>query len=295
MPLSENSLGRSLSDVFAKTVRREPAKGYLEIDIGLISPPGSNPRQEFNQAPLDELTASIKQHGILQPLVVMKREGGYEILSGERRFRAALAAGLAKVPVVIREENNPQHQAELRLVENIQRENLNPIELAQAYQSLIERHGLTHEEMADRLSKERSSITNSLRLLTLAKEIQQSVIAGDLSVGHAKALLSVADPAWRKTLANRIISEDLSVREAERLAKAGPPSAKAGARAAKPPHLQELETNLYHLFGTRVSVKERNGKGSMVLHFDSRDHFQRLVSIMDRFVKQANASGGTTP
>jgi ParB family transcriptional regulator, chromosome partitioning protein len=295
MPLSENSLGRSLGDVFAKTVRREPAKGYLELDIGLVSPPASNPRQEFNQAPLDELTASIKQHGILQPLVVMKREGGYEILSGERRFRAALAAGLAKVPVVIREENNPRHQAELRLVENIQREDLNPIELAKAYQSLIEQHGLTHEEMADRLSKERSSISNSLRLLTLAKELQQAMIAGDLSVGHAKALLAVADPAWRKTLANRIISEGLSVREAERLAKAGPPLAKAGARPAKPPHLHELETNLYHLFGTRVSVKERNGKGSMVLHFDSRDHFQRLVSIMDRFVKQANASGGTTP
>src|SRR5580698_9254168 len=126
MALSDNSLGRSLSEVFAKTVRREPVKGYLEVDITLVAPPSLNPRQDFDAQALQELAASVRQHGILQPIVVIKRDAGYEVLSGERRLRAAKLAGLIKIPVVVRDETNPQHLAELRLIENIQRENLNP-------------------------------------------------------------------------------------------------------------------------------------------------------------------------
>ena len=293
MSLSDNSLGRSLSDVFAKTVRRDPPKGYLEVDIGLVSPPRANPRQDFDDQALDELAASLLQHGMLQPIVVLKREVGYEVLSGERRLRAAKKAGLAKVPVVVREESDAQHQAELRLIENIQRENLNPIELAEAYQALIEQHGLTHEALADRLNKERSSISNALRLLALPEELRALVRSQALSLGHAKVLAGMTDRAWQLTVARRIRDEELSVRATERLAKEGAPAA-ADAPAApgsKPPHLRELETNLFHLFGTRVSVKEKGGKGAMTLHFDSKDHFQRVVAIMDRIIKQANAGG----
>ncbi len=233
---------------------------------------------------------------MLQPIVVMKREVGYEILSGERRYRAAKIAGLVKVPVVVREENDPQHVAELRLIENIQRENLNPIELAKAYQALIDQHGLTHEALADRVHKVRSSITNGLRLLTLPDVLQEGVVAGRLSLGHAKVLLGVTDPAWQLALATQVMENGSSVRELERLIAAGPPATvPVSAKAAKPPHLRELETNLYHLFGTRVKVKERGGKGAMTLYFDSKDHFQRVVAIMDRIVKQANAGGPNAP
>ncbi len=293
MALSDNSLGRSLSDVFAKTVRREQPKGYLEIDLGMIVPPSSNPRTDFDSHALEELAASLRLHGMLQPIVVMKREVGYEVLSGERRYRAAKLAGMITVPVVVREENDPQHQAELRLIENIQRENLNAIELAKAYQALIETHGLTHEGLADRLNKERSGITNNLRLLGLPDELQVLVSTGALAMGHARALVAVADRDWQRALAQRVIDEGLSVREVERLSKAGPALSPISdpAREVKPPHLRELETNLFHLFGTRVTVKERSGKGSMTLHFESKDHFQRVVAIMDRIVKQANTSG----
>jgi ParB family chromosome partitioning protein len=293
MALSDNSLGRSLSEVFAKTVRREPVKGYLEVDITLIAPPGLNPRQDFDAQALQELAASVRQHGILQPIVVIKRESGYEVLSGERRLRAAKLAGLTKIPVVVRDETNPQHLAELRLIENIQRENLNPIELAQAYQALIDQHQLTHEALADRLNKERSSISNSVRLLTLPVELRALIASGALSAGHAKVLAGISAGAWQRAVAQQTIDQGLSVRAVERLAKAGPPT--ISRTSGKSAHVKELETNLFHLFGTRVVVKERSGKGSLTLHFDSHDHFQRVVAIMDRIVKQANAGDVKPP
>jgi len=295
MAFAEHGLGKSLSDVFARTPRKEPSKGFIEVDIAAIIPPLENPRKQFDAQSLRELASSIALHGILQPIVVMRRDSSYEVLSGERRYRAAKMAGLTKVPVVIRDVEQPQHLAELRLIENIQRENLNPIELAKAYQALIDQHGLTHEELAERLSKERSGISNSLRLLTLPEQIQDEVSAGALSHGHAKALLSVTTPSWLLTLARKAIEEHLSVREVEALAKEGPPASapEPAASVTKAPHIQELETNLFHLFGTRVAIKERNGKGSLTLRFDSRDHFQRVIAILDRVMKQANQPPGS--
>jgi ParB family chromosome partitioning protein len=290
MSLSDNTLGRSLSDVFAKTVRREPLRGYLEVDLGLILPPGKNPRTDFDSKALDELAASIRQHGVLQPIVVLKRDVGYEIISGERRWRAAKLAGLAKVPVVVRDEQDPKHVAELRLVENIQRENLNPIELARAFQSLLDEHGLTHDALADRVNKERSSITNVLRLLSLPETLQTLVAEGGISTGHAKVLLGLSEPRHQEELARRVVAEQLSVRELERLTRI-PRSGGAKGAKGKLPHLRELEDNLARLFGTRVQVTEREGKGAITLHFADRDHFQRLVAIMDRFVKQSTAKG----
>ena len=290
MALSDSSLGRNLSEVLAKTVRRDPPKGYLEVDIGLLSPSKTNPRTEFNEAALAELSQSIATHGILQPIVVLRRDVGYEILSGERRYRAALLAGLTRVPVVVRDEEDPQHLAELRLIENLQRADLSALEVARAYQALIDQHELTHDEVASRVNKDRSSVTNSLRVLALPAEIQGLLAEGGLTLGHAKALLAVADPVWQLSLARQAAAEQMSVRTVEQLARQGPPQPAAAAVApapAKPGHIAELESNLKLLFGTTVTVKEKaGGKGTMTLHFHSRDHFQRVVAIMERFCRQ---------
>jgi len=286
MSLADNSLGRSLQDVFARTPRREGGKGYLEVELGMLTPPKANPRTDFDEASLRELADSIRQHGLLQPIVVLRREVGFEILSGERRWRAAKLAGLAKVPVVVREESDPQHQAELRLIENIQRADLNAMELARAYQALIDEHGLTHEALAARLNKERVTISNALRLLGLPEEVQRLVAAGELTAGHARALLAVQDRARLSELARHAIAHGLSVREVERLVKQPAPG--AAAAPAKPPHIRELEENLQHLFGSKVGIREQGGKGAITVHFESKDHYLRVVTLLERFIRQAN-------
>ncbi len=286
MTLADNTLGRSLQDVFARTPRREGGKGYLEVELGLITPPKDNPRTDFDEAKLRELAESLKLHGVLQPIVVLRREVGFEILSGERRWRAAKLAGLAKVPVVVRDETDPQHQAELRLIENIQREQLNALELSRAYQALIDEHGLTHEALATRLNKERATISNALRLLALPDEVQRLVAAGDLSAGHARALLAIEDRSRMVELARQAVANGLSVREVERLAKLPAPG--STEPAGKPPHIKELEENLQHLFGSKVGIREKNGKGAITVHFESKDHYLRVVTLLERFIRQAN-------
>ncbi len=287
MAFADHGLGKSLTEVFAKTPRRDAGKGFLEVDLGLLLPPSHNPRTVFDDAALEELASSIRQHGILQPIVVTKREAGYEIISGERRFRAAKRAGLTKVPVVVREGgDDPREVAELRLIENIQRENLNPIELGRAYQALIHDHGLTQEQVAEQVGKERSSVANNLRLLTLPVALQHEVSSGALTQGHAKALLACADDAWRLRLGRQIIEEGLSVRDTERLAKRGPGQAPPEG-PGKPAHIKELEANLLRLFGTKVKIKEKGGKGTLSIQFVGKEQFQRVVTLLDRAFKQA--------
>jgi len=287
MAFADHGLGKSLTEVFAKTPRRDAGKGFLEVDLGLLLPPSHNPRTVFDEGALEELASSIRQHGILQPIVVTKREAGYEIISGERRFRAAKRAGLTKVPVVIREGGDDAREvAELRLIENIQRENLNPIELGRAYQALIHDHGLTQEQVAEQVGKERSSVANSLRLLALPEALQHEVSSGALTQGHAKALLACLDDAWRLRLGRQIIEEGLSVRDTERLAKRGPGQAPPEG-PGKPAHIRELEANLLRLFGTKVKIKEKGGKGTLSIQFVGKEQFQRVVTLLDRAFKQA--------
>lgn len=289
MALNDASLGRSIQDVLAKTVRREPSRGYLEVDLAAITPSPRNPRAHYAEDALAELAESIAAHGILQPIVVVRREIGYEIVSGERRYRAAAMAGLSKVPVVIREEDDPQHLAELRLVENLQRSDLNPIELSEGLQVLIDEHGLTHDEVAGRVNKDRSTISNLLRLTALPAPIKAYLVAGTLGIGHAKALLAIADAAWQQRVATMAAEQQWSVREVERLARLGPSALTAPSPAAKPAHIKELEANLKLLFGTTVTVREKaSGAGDITLRFHGKEQFNRVVAIMDRFVKQAN-------
>ncbi len=299
MALNDNSLGKTMSKVFAKTQRRDTAsgRGTLEVDLNLIIPSKANPRKTIDADHLDELAQSISTHGILQPLVVVKRGGGYEIIAGERRYRAARKAGLAKVPVVVHDTASEEELCELRLIENIQREDLNAIELAQAYQSLIKDYGLTQEQVATQVGKNRSSITNCLRLLTLPAPLQELVANDALSMGHARALLPLDDLPQQRALANRIINEGISVRETERLVRQRAHTAKADHSApdqtrkgGKPSHIKELESNLYRLFGAPVSIRERDGKGSLTIHFETKGAFKQIVEVLDDAFRQAQRS-----
>lgn len=193
--------------------------GELMVKISLVEPNRNQPRKMFDKDSLDELTKSVKQYGVLQPIIVKKIGNRYEIVAGERRWRAAQAAGLAEVPVVVRDYDD-QKAKEIAIIENIQRTDLNPIEEALAYKSLIEEYNLTQEELSDKVSKNRSTITNSLRLLKLSKNIQQYMIDGQISSGHARALLSLEDEGKRELLALDIMKRNLSVRDTEKAAKA---------------------------------------------------------------------------
>ncbi|TVR42142.1 MAG: ParB/RepB/Spo0J family partition protein [Planctomycetota bacterium] len=298
----ELGLGQGLREVLARTPRRTNERnGQMgnEVEIGLIRPPGANPRTRFDEATLEELASSIRQHGMLQPIVVMRKEGGgYEIVAGERRWRAAKKLGLEKVPVVVREDDGPRHLAELRLVENIQRENLNPIELALAYRSLQDEHGLSHEELAVRLGKDRTSIANTTRLLQLPKVVCDDVAAGRLSMGHAKALLSLPDAPAITEVAQRAIEEGWSVRETERQCRLWGRATRGQSKNVTPA-IRELEANLFRLLGAPVAIKEGGGgKGAVTVKFQSKQQFQRIIEVFDRVCKEAArnpegpASGG---
>lgn len=287
----ELGLGQSLSDVLARTPRRSaegPAGSATnEIDIGLIRPPATNPRQHFDEAALNDLASSIKQHGFLQPILVMRKEAGFEIIAGERRWRAARKLGLERVPVVIREDDGPRHLAELRLVENIQRENLNPLELARAYVALQEEHGLSQEELAVRLGKDRSSISNTTRLLQLPRAVGEDLANGRLSMGHAKALLGLPDAAAQLEMAQRAVDEGWSVRECERQCRLYGRHPRGPAKAVSS-NIRELEANLFRLLGTPVKVKERGGgKGTISVSFNNKQQFQRVVEVFDKVCKDA--------
>jgi ParB family transcriptional regulator, chromosome partitioning protein len=289
MPFGNDSgLGKSIADVLRTTPKSKDAnRGFLEVDLDSIRPPAENPRRLFKQEELEELAASIRIHGILQPLVVLKRAGGYEILSGERRFRAAKMLDLDRVPVVVRDVDDEQQCAELRLIENIQREDLNPVELAQAYIELLEIHGLTQEQLADRLGKKRSSIANSLRLLTLPKELLQALVDTEITMGHAKVLLSLDNKEQQKALALRIANEGLSVRALELLvAQQQGKTNGSSKRPAPAPHIRELEENLQRLFGCKVKVKEKRGKGNLTVFFESASEFQDLIAKMDELLRK---------
>jgi ParB family chromosome partitioning protein len=267
-------------------------RGMLEIDLALIVPHQNNPRKTFDQDALQELAESIRTHGILQPLVVRKEGPAYEIIAGERRYRAAQLAGLARVPVVVREEADERQLAELRLIENIQRADLNPIEIAEAYKTLLEEHGLTQEDLAQRLGKDRSSVSNSIRLLTLPSGVRRLVADGRLSMGHARCLVTVDDDELRQDLAQRVQAEGWSVRTLEqqvrqRASQSGEaaPRQSRGKRS-KPPHIKELEENLLRLFGRPVEVTERGGKGTMAVHFHTKGDFKRMIDVTDRMLQE---------
>ncbi|MCD7737748.1 MAG: ParB/RepB/Spo0J family partition protein [Lachnospiraceae bacterium] len=258
----------------------------LNVRITKVEPNRSQPRKNFDEASLQELADSIKQFGVITPIIVQDRQTHYEIVAGERRWRAARMAGLKEIPVIVRQYTDTE-LAEIALIENIQREDLNPVEEAYAYQRLIEEFHLKQEEVAEVVSKSRTAVTNSLRLLKLSEPVLQMLSRDELSMGQARALLSINDEQKQLELAQRIVKDGLSVREVEKAVKNLNKEPKPSAPKEKDEQLEIIyknyENSLTQTLGTRVSIVDKGkGRGKMEIEFYSADDFER---IMDRITR----------
>jgi ParB family transcriptional regulator, chromosome partitioning protein len=279
-------LGRGLSALIPGAPEAgEASGGLLEVPATAIAPNPKQPRSRFDDETLRELAASIREVGILQPIVVRKAGDGYEVVTGERRLRAAKLAGLATVPVVLRDSDDSDLLREA-LIENIHREDLNPIELAEAFRQLLEDLGLKQEELADRVGVSRSHIANTIRLLALPLEVQQLLTDDRITAGHARALLALGDADAITSLSLRIAAEDLSVRETEDIvrrfieapADSQPRKKEAAPEAGTDPSLGEVEEILSEQLATRVVIRMGRKKGQVVIDFGSADDLERIVS-----------------
>jgi len=273
------ALGKGLSALIPEADRLDDEQAaFFQCPIETISPNPNQPRQRFSSIELDEMAASVREKGVITPLLVSRRtDGGYQLIAGERRWRAAQKAGLERVPVVVRDAT-PLEALELALIENIHRTDLNPIEEAAAYHHLLEQSGSTQEDLAKRLGKDRSSITNLVRLLKLPKGIQQDVMDGRLSMGHARLLAGMKDHPAQKALRDAIVKRGLSVRQAEALAKkTKSPSGAVGKKTSADPYVRSLEDRLKRSLGTKVEIRSRRGQGRITLHFYSDEELDRLV------------------
>jgi ParB family chromosome partitioning protein len=260
-----------------------PGAQLREVAVDDVVPNPKQPRQVFDDEALEELTHSVREFGLLQPIVVRERaDGGYELIMGERRLRAARAAGMDTVPAIVRDTTD---DALLRdaLLENIHRVQLNPLEEAAAYQQLLEEFGATHEELASRIGRSRSQVTNTIRLMKLPVKVQTRVAAGVISAGHARALLGLQDADAQDALATRIVAEGLSVRateEAVAVAAAEQPAAKRRTRKITAPGVEDLAGRLSDVFETKVKVQIGRAKGRIVVEFGSVDDLQRIIGLM---------------
>jgi len=278
----KTALGRGLGALIPGIENEEDEKkqDYFYCDIDLIRPNRFQPRSVFSEDDLQELSESIKNQGILQPLLVRRDESGYELIAGERRLRAAKRAGLSQVPVVIKRVSD-EKLLEMSLVENIQRENLNPIEEAEAYQSLISRLNLTQDQAAARVGKSRSAVANFLRLRQLPDQIKTSIIDGSLSMGHARALLGAESSAQQLGAWRAVITKGLSVRETENLVrrlKAQKKKPRVTADRSEQIYLAGLAEDLSRHFGTKILIKKDGQKGKVEIEFYSNDDLERLIN-----------------
>ena len=281
--MKKRSLGRGLDSLIPKNLETE-STGYQMVSTDLLKPNPSQPRKQFEQGALEELAESIKENGVIQPLVVRKKNGGFEIVAGERRWRAAKIARLEKLPVVIRTATD-QDVAELTLIENIQREDLNPIEEAEAYEKLAERFELTHEEIAKKTGKNRSVITNQLRLLKLSEKAKEALVSGAITVGHARALLAASSPGQMDSLLGEVLKKDLTVRRTEALVKkqnrdAGPSAEPVPEEPEEDIFTRELTEELSGKFSTKVRISHNKTKGKIEIEYYSPEELERIVGIL---------------
>ena len=254
------------------------------LRITEIEPNKGQPRKNFNEDALEELADSIKQFGLIQPLVVQKRDGYYEIIAGERRWRAAKKAGLKEVPVIIRDYTD-EEMMEIALIENLQREDLNPIEEAQAYKKLINDYKLKQDEIAEKVSKSRVAITNSMRLLKLSEKVQDMIVDEMISSGHGRALLALNDKKMQEELANRIFDEKLSVRETEQIVKAlnNPKEKKNKEEYSDNFVYEKIENEFKEIIGTNVSIKRKSqDKGKIEIEYYSTEDLERIIDLMKK-------------
>lgn len=276
-------LGTNLDALIPLTVNQETVGSQEEVSLSSITPNPKQPRTHFDQEALAELVASIKEIGILQPPVVREVGAGrYELIMGERRFRAAKLAGLKTIPVIIRQTKDNELLREA-LIENIHRSNLNALEEAAAYSNLLNDFNCTHDELAEKLGRSRSVITNTMRLLNLPASVQNKVAAGVISAGHARALLGLSDNAAIEKLANRIVAEGLSVRTVEEIiaiSKPGGNSKKKSGGRKETPELRELAEALGDSLDTRVRIESAKGKGAIIIEYSGGEDLQRLVKLI---------------
>jgi len=282
--MQKKALGRGLDALFDRSLPEgevgaaSPGR-FLELDIQKIIPNRYQPRKDFREQDLQELTASVKERGILQPVLVRTADGGqYELIAGERRWRAAKLAGLEKIPAVVQRASDPD-AVELALIENLQRQDLNPIETAKAYRRLVDEFRVTQEEVAKRVGKDRSSVANTLRLLNLPSEIQEALASDRLTVGHAKVILSLDGLQAQLRMARRILQKGLSVRAAELAAKRAPARGRnrsAGIQTS----LTEAEERLMRYLGTRVRIIMTNGGGQVSIHYHNPTDLDRLLDLI---------------
>ncbi|WP_270645431.1 ParB/RepB/Spo0J family partition protein [Merdimonas faecis] len=270
------------SETSMSAEKQEPQNGELMMKINMVEPNRDQPRKNFEEDALLELADSIKQMGVLQPLLVRKRNDYYEIIAGERRWRAAKIAGLKEVPVIIKDYTE-QEIVEIGLIENIQRENLNPIEEAMAYKKLLEEFHLKQDEVAERVSKSRTAVTNSMRLLKLNEKVQQMIIDDMITTGHARALLAIDDQEQQYILANKIFDEKLSVRETEKLIKdiKNPKKPKIKKPVENAFLYDDLANKMKEVMGTKVNISTKgNGKGKIEIEYYSDKELERMFDMI---------------
>ena len=280
------ALGKGLSALIPDAPEA-PRQGPIEVDIDLLSPNEQQPRLQMDDGKLEELARSIRANGIIQPILVRRTGASFRIIAGERRWRAAQRAGLHTVPVVVRDvpDGSDKQLLELALIENIQRENLNPLDEALAYQRLVDEFALTQEQIAAAVGKDRSSVANFMRLLKLPEEVRASLAAGALSMGHARALLALPDEAGQRHAAREVISRGLSVRDAEALVKKLAAPARRGVAPATAPeqkdvHTQAAEDRMRFALGTKVRIVRRGQGGSIEIAFGSEDELNRIYEFI---------------
>lgn len=295
MATRKGGLGKGLDSLIADKVgtsnEKTDAKNEVMVNINKVEPNKEQPRKNFDEDALLELSESIKQFGVLQPLLVVDRKDYYEIIAGERRWRAAKMAGLKKVPVIIKDLTE-QEIVEISLIENIQRENLNPIEEAIAYKRLLNEFNLKQDEVAERVSKSRTAVTNSMRLLKLCDKVQQMVIDDMISTGHARALLGITDEEKQYTLAQKIFDEKISVRDTEKLVKKMQKQKNASAKEVNPEKkkldavYQEAEEKMKTILGTKVIINQKDSmKGKIEIEYYSPDELTRIYELIESIRK----------
>ena len=292
IPESPSSMTKKKSDSEVKPIVKEVIKEVVKevkvpadtiLKISDIEPNRDQPRKNFDKEALEELADSISQYGLIQPIVVQKKDDYYEIIAGERRWRAAKIAKLKEVPVVIK-EYTPQEVMEIALIENIQRKDLNPIEEALAYKSLIDEYNLKQEELAKRISKSRTAITNSMRLLKLSRQVQEMLVNEDISMGHARALLTLEHEELQVEAAKTIVERGLSVRDTEKLVKSilNPKQAKLPIPSSEDAIYKKISDQLKEIMGTKVSINyKKGGKGKIEIEYYSQDELERILELFN--------------
>jgi ParB family chromosome partitioning protein len=284
------ALGRGLGalipiDREQASIRSDYQAQIFQCPVEKLTPNAGQPRQSFSERKLRELTDSVKAKGVIHPLIVRVKDGGYQIITGERRWRAAKLAGLKSVPVIVKDMTESD-MLELALIENLQREDLNPLEEADAYMQLIEEHGLKQEELAKRVGRQRSSVANVLRLLKLPDEVRRYLMTGQLSMGHARAILGAAGDRVQVQLARQVVKEGMSVRECEELVRRRP---RAGGKSKRSPRKHRYSPQMYQLvesmqrsLGTKVDIHPGKKGGRVVIHYYSPEELDRIVEVVRR-------------